>query len=230
MNHVIIGASGFIGSEIYDYLKEKNHNVIGSHFKKPIADFPLNLLDHKSIDEFVKNIKFDKIDSLYFAHSALEKEVLDSCKKGNQFSNLNYELLNNYIAANSTSILRIIAALLPKIEKSSNPNIIFLGSLVGKKALNAPFAFSLGKSCLNGLVESLSKDLGSKNIKVNSVDPGMLNGGVAKYICETDREDYIKHSALERFATPKEIANICVWLGVKNTFITGKPWVCDGAL
>lgn len=230
MNHVIIGASGYIGSEIYHDLKERNHNVIGSHYKKPIADLSLNLLDHMSVDNFVNNIKFEKIDALYFAHSALEKEVLESCKKGSQFSNLNYDLLANYIAANSTNILRIIQALLPKLQKSNSANIIFLGSLVGKKALNAPLAFSLGKSCLSGLVESLSKELGGMNIKVNSVDPGMLQGGVSRYICAEDKEDYLKHCSLERFGSAKEISNVCTWLGINNTFITGKPFVLDGAL
>lgn len=229
-NFIVIGASGYIGSQIYADLKNKGHEVLGSYYKNSSSDLYLDLLNEDSINKFSQNISFQKIDAIFFAHAAFEAEVLVGCRKGEQLESTNFELLNKFVNANSVGVLKVLQKLLTKLEASKNPNIIFLGSLVGKKALNAPLAFSLGKSCLNGLVESLSKDLGQKNIKVNSVDPGMLSGGVAKYICEADREDYIKHCALERFGKAQEIANICTWLGEKNTFITGKPFVCDGAL
>ena len=88
----------------------------------------------------------------------------------------------------------------------------------------------MGKSCINGLVESLSKSFGEYNIKVNSVDPGILNGGVAKYICEEDKRDYLTHCSFSRFGEAVEVASLCHWIATKNTFITGKSFILDGAL
>ena len=170
------------------------------------------------------------INTIIFSSAALEKEVLSSSTRGNYLDDFQSEISKQYIEVNSSTTLRIISSLKNNLIESGNGNIIFLGSLVGKKALKAPPAFSLGKSCINGLVESLSKELGPYNIKVNSVDPGILESGVAKYICDQDKKDYLEHCALKRFGTAKEVANLCYYLATKNTFLTGRSILLDGAL
>ena len=171
---LVIGSTGYIGQSITKTLINKNISITGSYFfNKPLVNdpnnnfLPLDIKSDDSIDQFLKLIQNEKYDSLIFSAATLEKEVLEGMNKGSYMANMDSSIAGRYIEANSTKLLRLIKGILPSIKTTPYSNIIFLGSLVGKKALNAPPAFSIGKSCINGLVESLSKELGPSNIKVN---------------------------------------------------------------
>lgn len=235
--YLVIGCSGYIGSQISTQLKEAGHKVIGTYANNKTTAlnlteyaYHLDLTSDESIDEFCATIGDTTLDGLIFSHSVLEREILDDSKKTQLMAQGGLAYFHDYVRVNSESLFKVVKKLLENLKKGSNPNIIFLGSLVGKKALNSPIPFSVGKSCLNGLVESLSKELGQFAVKVNSVDPGMLEDGVSKSICNEDRSDYLTHCGLSRFGTAQEVAKVCKWMVTKNTYITGKPIILDGAL
>lgn len=233
MNHLIIGASGYIGKAISLRFDEKGEKTIGTSFTQKSDELIYVDIENKqSVDELIAHIKVElsRLDSIIFTHSALEKDILQNLKKHHQLETYNQEILNRYVHVNTVIPLQIIGELLPLLKRSQRANIIFTGSLIGKKALNAPLAFSLGKAAVGGLVETLSKDLGCYNILVNSVDPGILEGGMGNYTCQEDKKSYLTHCALKRFGTSEEVANMFYWLATKNTFITGKPFVLDGGL
>jgi 3-oxoacyl-[acyl-carrier protein] reductase len=236
-NFLVIGGTGYIGRAIIEELINQNHQVSATFFNNEELSRKLNIpfhhLDLSKIDSIIsleQELKNEKFEGIIFAESTFEKEVLSSSKKGSLFEDWELSLSRDFIQAKSTHTIELLKRILPKMANAKNPNIVFIGSLVGKKALNAPFAFSLGKSCTNGLIESLSKELGPKSIKVNSVDPGMLEAGVSHFICKENKVDYLEHCALSRFGNAAEVAKLSAWLLDKNTFITGKSLVLDGAL
>ncbi|MBI2520860.1 MAG: SDR family oxidoreductase [Bdellovibrio sp.] len=119
---------------------------------------------------------------------------------------------------------------IPYLQNAVNPNIVITGSLIGHKAVNTPVAFAATKSCTRGLVESLSKDLGEFNIKVNSVDPGMLESGASALISDQLKREYLKHCSLRRFGKAEEVANVITYFLDENTYVTGQSVLLDGAL
>jgi 3-oxoacyl-[acyl-carrier protein] reductase len=91
---------------------------------------------------------------------------------------------------------------------------------VSSYASTRPDAYSIvygaSKGAVDSLTISLSKELGPKNIRVNSIQPGgVLTEGVAKLGAVADSEMIkatIKRSSLGRMATPEDIGNTAVFL------------------
>ena len=83
---------------------------------------------------------------------------------------------------------------------------------------------------MNGLIEVLSKDLGRDKIKINSIAPGVLEGGASENLSKQLKYDYLKHCSLRRYGKAIEVANMAVWFLEENSYITGKTIVLDGGL
>lgn len=76
--------------------------------------------------------------------------------------------------------------------------------------------YGASKGAVDSLTISLSQELGPKNIRVNSIQPGgVLTEGVAKLGAVADSDiikGTIKRSSLGRMATPDDIGNTAVFL------------------
>ena len=132
----------------------------------------------------------------------------------------------NFFSAVSIST-RVIEYLKP-----TEGNIIFISSIAGCEAINAPISYSSAKTALLSYSKSLSKEVAKFNIRVNCISPGNVlfkgstwdqkikknKGFVQKYINE--------NVALKKFVKPKNIANTVSFLE-KNNSITGTNIIID---
>jgi NAD(P)-dependent dehydrogenase (short-subunit alcohol dehydrogenase family) len=109
--------------------------------------------------------------------------------------------------------------------------IVIVGSIDGVKPVPAPVDYACSKGALWGMTQALSKELGDRNIMVNMVAPGILEGGVANLLSEELMGEYLKHSSLRRTGKFSEVANVIAFLaGPWNTYVTGQAVVLDGGL
>ncbi|MBI3557131.1 MAG: SDR family oxidoreductase [Deltaproteobacteria bacterium] len=117
------------------------------------------------------------------------------------------------------------------LQKNENgANIVFIGSLAGSKAVPAPIHFAASKAALHGLVETMSKELGAQNVRVNVIAPGLLDGGSSSTLSALWREGYKRRCLLRRTGKMSEIAEVVAWFCLENTYITGQAVVVDGGL
>ncbi len=101
----------------------------------------------------------------------------------------------------------------------------------GVKPVPAPVDYACSKGALWGMTQALSKELGDRNILVNMVAPGILEGGVAKLLSEELMAEYLKHCSLRRTGKFSEVANVIAFLaGPGNTYVTGQAVILDGGL
>ena len=109
--------------------------------------------------------------------------------------------------------------------------IVIVGSIDGVKPVPAPVDYACSKGALWGMTQALSKELGDRNILVNMVAPGILEGGVAKLLSEELMAEYLKHCSLRRTGKFSEVANVIAFLaGPGNTYVTGQAVILDGGL
>jgi NAD(P)-dependent dehydrogenase (short-subunit alcohol dehydrogenase family) len=109
-------------------------------------------------------------------------------------------------------------------------NIILVGSIDGVKPVPAPVHYAAAKGALAGMTAAMAKELGKDGIRVNLIAPGILEGGMSRYLPENLRQEYLKHSGLKRFGRFTEIAAWAEWLAFRNTYVTGQTILVDGAL
>lgn len=123
---------------------------------------------------------------------------------------------------------------LPLLEKVSG-NILFISSICGLEALNAPIDYSVAKSALQTFSKHLSKKLAYKGIRVNCLVLGNIffPGGVwdlkMKENADKVNEMLRNNVPLNRFGNPNEIAYASLFICSEYaSFITGTVLVIDG--
>lgn len=119
---------------------------------------------------------------------------------------------------------------------SKNGVIINISSIAGKRGSKNNSLYSATKFAINGLTQSLSKELGLYGIRVNSIcpvlikTPGLVKALKSKYSPAEKNNinhflnDFIKNnSALNRLPTTKEVADVCFFLSSNQaSAITGQ--------
>ncbi|UJR34223.1 hypothetical protein I4U23_021629 [Adineta vaga] len=123
----------------------------------------------------------------------------------------------------------------PILKKQRNGSIVNMASISGSMASSNWIPYSTTKSAILQLTRNLALDLGSFNIRVNSVSPSGVNTprtfeiGESRGIDRNILEEAIKGKCLQRTCQPEEIANLFVFLASDLCpFMTGANLPIDG--
>ena len=131
------------------------------------------------------------------------------------------------------AILTIQAAL--KLFGDKGGNIINISSGASKMPLPAASMYSASKAALDAVTISLSKELGAKNIRVNSILPGATETEGARSAGVTTGSEYekmfIANTPLGRRGQPEDIAKVALFLASDDAaWITGEQISVSGGM
>ena len=111
-------------------------------------------------------------------------------------------------------------------------SIINIGSVAGISAPPTASVYSATKAAVNAVTRSLAGELGPRNIRVNAVNPGMVEteGVHAAGFAESDfRKQVESQTPLGRIGQPKDIAPAVVFLASSDSaWITGETLYIAG--
>lgn len=111
-------------------------------------------------------------------------------------------------------------------------SIVNLGSIVGVMPAPQASVYSASKAAVNAITVSLASELGPRKIRVNSLNPGMVetDGLRASGLDKGEfREQQDRETPLGRIAQPEDIALAAVFLaGDDARWITGQVIVAAG--
>jgi 3-oxoacyl-[acyl-carrier protein] reductase len=130
-------------------------------------------------------------------------------------------------------ILTIQAAL--KLFGDKGGNIINISSGASKYPLPAASLYSSTKAALDAFTIALSKELGGRNIRINSILPGATDTEGARSAGVTEGSDYekmfIANTPLGRRGQPEDIAKAAVFLASDDAaWITGEQISVSGGM
>ena len=131
------------------------------------------------------------------------------------------------------AILTIQASL--KAFSDKGGNIINISSGASKMPLPAASLYSASKAALDAITISLSKELGAKNIRINSILPGATETEGASSAGVTPGSEYekmfIANTPLGRRGQPEDIAKAAVFLASDDAaWITGEQISVSGGM
>ena len=113
-------------------------------------------------------------------------------------------------------------------------SIINIGSLVASMAPPASSIYSATKGAVDSITIALSKELGARKIRVNSLNPGMVlteGANSAGLIGGDFEKQVVAITPLGRIGQPKDIANIAVFLASDESYwITGQHIIASGGV
>ncbi|HEV7222316.1 MAG TPA: glucose 1-dehydrogenase [Pirellulales bacterium] len=113
-------------------------------------------------------------------------------------------------------------------------NIVNISSVMATLASPNTSVYSATKAAVNAVTRSLAQELGPRRIRVNSINPGMVEteGVHAAGIAESDfRKQVETQTPLGRIGQPQDIAPAAVFLASSDSaWITGESFYISGGL
>ena len=175
----------------------------GAKVTMHLADVASESETSEAIDAVVK--EFGRID-VAVANAGQAKDGLILPFKG--------EDLDRLIDVNLKSAFYLSAAVAKPMMKQRGGAIVFVSSIVGLAGNPGQSAYAATKAGLLGLAKSLAKELGSRNIRVNSVAPGWVDTGMndGVFSDKTYEGKVVEGIPLRRLASPDDIALSIVFL------------------
>jgi 3-oxoacyl-[acyl-carrier protein] reductase len=116
------------------------------------------------------------------------------------------------------------------LAENGGGNLVLVGSVDAVKLVPSPVHLSASQAALYGMTRAMAKELGSRNIRVNLVASGILDGGKSLQIPQELHDLYKKHCGFKRVGKLTELASVIAWLAIENTYVNGQAIVVDGAL
>lgn len=233
---LVTGASRGIGKEVVLTLSQNNFEVICCGRKEIQKNFPSELTWKKAD---VSN-SADVLELRRFAEEnigvatlivnnagiQLEKTIVDTTEE-------EWDLV---IGANCKGVFNICKEFIPSMVKAGGGAIINIGSISGKKADPGLALYNASKGFVHSLTRSIAVDHGPQ-IRCNSVCPGWIRTEMTESAFgaatnpDLAEEDAILRHPASRLGTPKDIANVVLWLASDQaSFVSGQCIDVDGGL
>ena len=115
------------------------------------------------------------------------------------------------------------------MSKQKKGDIINISSIIGQIGNKGQSNYSASKSGIYGLTKSLAKELGSRNIKVNAINPGYINTDMTDEL--KNKEEFLNKIPLNKYGSTTDVANLACFLASDySSYITGQIINVDGGL
>lgn len=233
MNILVTGGSRGIGAAIVKYFSENGHKVA----------FVYNTND-EAAEKVAKEsgaikIKADLSDfgaaetAYYEAEKSLSGiDILVNCAGIaliSQICDTDADLWNKVINTNLSSAYAMCRAASIEMVRRKKGAIINIGSVWGRVGASCESAYSASKAGLRGLTMALAKELALSGVRVNCVEPGVIDTEMNKMLGEETLSAICEDIPLGRLGKTQEVAELVGFLASeKAEYITGQIIGIDG--
>jgi len=237
---VVTGASKGIGASIAEHLAAEGAQVIVNYAtSKSAADSVVDRITKKGgkavavqadvskpadIGKLFAETKkaFGGVDILVNNAGIYEFAPLDSVTPEHFHKQFDLNVLGLILATKEAA----------KLMDGKGGTVINISSVVGPMPVEAAAVYSATKAAVDAVTVSLSKELGPKKIRVNSLNPGMVEteGLHAAGIAESDfRKSVEARTPLGRIGQPDDIARAAVFFASEDAgWVTGQTLLLAG--
>lgn len=141
------------------------------------------------------------------------------------------EEFDQVININLKGAYNMIRHISPIMFKQRSGSIINMASVAGVYGNAGQANYSASKAGMIGMTKSLSKELGSRGIRVNAVAPGVIKTKMTDVLSDEIKEQMVSRISLGFFGEVQDIANAVGFLATdQSRYITGQTFVIDGGL
>lgn len=236
---LVTGASRGIGKGIAQALGAENATVIGTATSQSGADgiaatfaennikgtgMVLNVADSESVTNCLKQIteEFGAPDILV-NNAGITRDTLLMMMKDEQWEDI--------INTNLSSVFRMSKAVLRPMMKKRDGRIINISSVVGATGNPGQSNYAAAKAGVVGFSKSLAREIGSRNITVNTVAPGFIDTDMTRELAQEQREMLSSQIPLGRLGAVEDVAAAVVFLASPSAaYITGETIHVNGGM
>lgn len=141
------------------------------------------------------------------------------------------EQWDNVINVNLKSVFNYCHAASTQMMRQRSGSIIAMSSIVGVAGNPGQVNYAASKAGIIGLVKSLSKELGSRNIRVNAIAPGYILTDMTLALPDAAREEITKMIPMRRCGDAQEVAKVALFLASDlASYVSGQVLGVNGAM
>jgi len=237
---IVTGASRGIGRAIVQELAKQGCQIAFNYNKsaeaaeelkneceasdRQVLAYQLDVANFAAVQEMVKDVKskLGRIDFLINNAGITNDKLLMRMKE---------EDWDSVIDTNLKSAFNFCQSVAPIMLKQRYGRILNISSISGVVGMAGQANYSASKAGLIGLSKSLAKELGSRNITVNVLAPGIIETDMTTVLSEDYRKKLLEQIPLQRFGQVAELARVAAFLLSDDAqYITGQVIQIDGGL
>ena len=231
-NVFISGASRGIGKDIALLFATNGYKVIGTSRSDFSIDDNLDNFIPLKLDITSRNDIKDCFDYLKSENLLPNILINNAGITADQiFMRMKDEDWDNVIETNLTGTFNLSKIFIKNMIKNKSGRIINISSVSGLMGNPGQVNYASSKAALTGFTKSLAKEVGSRNITVNSVAPGYIDTDMTSFLDNDAKEKIINNIPLGRIGVTSDISELVMFLASDEaSYITGQTISVDGGL
>jgi 3-oxoacyl-[acyl-carrier protein] reductase len=236
---LVTGASRGIGRGIALALAQAGAVVIGTGttaasaeaFQNDLAagalkgsGIAMNVNDPAQIDSALAQIQRDHGDIEILVNNA-------GITRDNLLLRMKDDEWNEIVSTNLTSVFRLSKAVLRGMIKARHGRIINITSVIASMGNAGQTNYAAAKSGVEGFTRSLAREVGSRNVTVNSVAPGFIETDMTRGLTDELRKTLTAQIPLARLGSVDDVAQAVLFLASAGaSYITGCTLHVNGGM
>ena len=230
---LVTGASRGIGQAIALQLKEDGYRVLGtattSSGKKNLQDqgiegLELDLNSSNSKEKFWQDIESKEVNiSVLVNNAGITRDNIVLRMSDDEWQDIMNVNLNG-----TFYLTKKVLKMMLKLKWGRVINITSTSASIGNRGQSN---YSAAKAGVEAFTKSLAREVGKRNITINSIAPGFISTDMTEQNDKVNQEDLINEIPLGRFGKPEEIAHLASFLcSEEASYITGQIIHINGGL
>lgn len=184
----------------------------------------LEVRDASQVDALIRHI-----EKAYGAVTVLVNNAGITCD--NLAMRLKDDDWDTVIDTDLKAVFRLSRAVLRGMMKARHGRIINVTSVVGHAGNPGQVNYCAAKAGVTGMSRALARELGSRNITVNCVAPGLIDTDMTKALDDKQRDVLLANVPLGRLGSPRDVAAAVAFLASAGAaYVTGTTIHVNGGM
>ncbi|MFH9145449.1 SDR family oxidoreductase [Streptomyces albus] len=161
--------------------------------------------------------------SVLISNAGITRDALSPTMREEDFTDV--------IETNLVGSFRMAKAVSKSMISAKWGRIVFISSIMGFLGSPGQANYASSKAGMLGLTRSLAWELGSRNVTVNMVTPGLIETDMIDAVTDKRRDQLLSQTPLRRTGTVQEVANVVKFLASDDaSYVTGAAVPIGGGI
>jgi len=226
----ITGASSGIGAACAEaFAREGSALILFARRRDRLTSLAARLTKQHGVRAFTQQLDVRNREEVAHCFSSLPKEwssidiLVNNAGLSRGLDKIQEALIDDWeemIDTNVKGLLYVTRAVVPAMVARNSGHVINIGSIAGHQVYIAGNVYCASKHAVHALTQGLKLDLLGTDVRVSTVDPGLVETEFSEVRFHGDKARAAKTYANTRPLTPADVAEVVVFCATRPLHVT----------